>query len=80
MNLFDHVLVEGRNVFLYFLPTGLMDLAAGSIIFITKLDPFINLATISQPSSFVSLICIWYMGGNIPVFSPTERNYDDRQT
>lgn len=79
VNLFDHVLVEGRNVFLYFLPTDLMDLAAsGSIIFITKLDPFINLATISQQFQlcFFNLYLIY--GGNIPVFSLTGRNYDDK--
>lgn len=78
MNLFDHVLVEGRNVFLYFLPTGLMDLAAGSIIFITKLDPFINLATISQQYQFCFFNLYLIYGGNIPVFCLTGRNYDDK--
>lgn len=66
MNLFDHVLVEGRNVFLYFLPSDLMDLAAGSIIFITKLDPFINLATISQQYQLCLFNLYLSYGGKYP--------------
>lgn len=72
------MIVEGRNVFLYLSSNRFNGFSSWLYNFITKLDPFINLATISQQFQlcFFNLYLIY--GGNIPVFSLTGRNYDDK--
>lgn len=61
-----------------FVPSDLMDLAAGCTFYITLLYAFINLATIFQQHQlcFFNLYLIYWE--NIPLLNLTGRDYDDR--